>query len=71
MHKPTASNLSATSFETASVMEFGFYSPAAECHRTLAGTHSPSRRGQEAELVWVIKLILLKIKICKHYAYHT
>lgn len=30
-----------------------FYSPAAEHHRTLAGTHFLSSRGKEAELAWV------------------
>jgi len=30
------------------------YSPTAEHHRTLAGTHFPSRWGQEAKLAWVV-----------------
>jgi len=31
------------------------YPPAAEHHRTLAGTHFPSRLEQEAELAWVAR----------------
>jgi len=38
----------------------GLYSPAAAHHHTLAGTHFPPRRGNEAELAWVAWLVIYR-----------